>query len=141
MRRQSKVDQENGSFLQKLCMICCDEMPAQYFVDVNVAERLECWKQHLVCEYCLVSYVKNKINDANVKDIGCPCASSALDKCQNTFTKDQIIKMLQNDLDQQFINKDNQLSTTGYIYKYKRYLFNQNIDQNPNMRWCPVCSK
>jgi hypothetical protein len=28
-----------------------------------------------------------------------------------------------------------------WIFKYKKFLFNNLVDANPNLRWCPVCSK
>lgn len=27
------------------------------------------------------------------------------------------------------------------IFKYKKFLFNQHVESNPNCRWCPECSK
>ena len=33
------------------------------------------------------------------------------------------------------------VTSTDYVFKYKKFLFNNQVDCNPNLRWCPVCSQ
>ena len=34
-----------------------------------------------------------------------------------------------------------QYSNLDAVYKYKKFYFSQEIERNPNCRWCPECSK
>lgn len=47
--------------------------------------RLECWRQHTVCDDCLLSYITIKVQDADVLAIPCPCKSSKVKGCENEY--------------------------------------------------------
>ena len=134
-RKSNKVSEQS-------CGICGEP----FFDDVS-AERPSCAQDHIVCNECLVQYLKLKIKEGKVAEITCPCLQGE-SKCRNMYTEDQIIDILGNHA----INDDPEemlelsrksicVTNTDYIFKYKKFLFNHQVDCNPNLRWCPVCSK
>ena len=56
-------------------------------------------------------------------------------ECPNEFTEEQVLSIIKEFGEVSKINQD------SYLLKYKRFRFNQKLDNNPYMRWCPHCSK
>ena len=49
---------------------------------------LKCYQEHLICKDCLFNYIRIKISEGIVQDIGCPCNSLHSNNCQNIFIED-----------------------------------------------------
>jgi len=39
-------------------------------------KRLECWREHVLCDACMIGFILVKVQDADVLDIPCPCKSN-----------------------------------------------------------------
>lgn len=95
----SRRSQSKNSIIKRLsmrmephptqCLICQDEMPQEYFTTAEEpSDRLDCWREHMICKDCQLSYIQNKVQECKVQNIVCPKSSTALDKCPNTYTDD-----------------------------------------------------
>jgi hypothetical protein len=60
-RKSNKVSEQS-------CGIC-----GEPFFDNVSAERPSCAQDHIVCNECLVQYLKVKIREGKVAEITCPC--------------------------------------------------------------------
>ena len=62
-------------------------------------KRLECWREHVLCDACMIGFILVKVQDADVLDIPCPCKSNKVRSCENYFTEDQVVRILAENTD------------------------------------------
>mmetsp|Transcript_8068 Transcript_8068/g.13551 ORF Transcript_8068/g.13551 Transcript_8068/m.13551 type:complete len:101 (-) Transcript_8068:493-795(-) len=90
---------------------------------------MKCGEEHVVCNDCLLEYLRQKIENGEVERISCASSSSALSACQNIYHHSNVVSILMH------------FGQNEHIIKYKKFVFNHIVDTNPHIRWCPNCSK
>lgn len=123
----------------KICVICGDEVDLAKMEHNAQLRRLDCWREHVLCDSCTVGYLLVKVLDADVLDIPCPCKSNKVENCQNYFSQDQVIRILADnddleqfeeslradfDVEQRMYELAQKYKNLDQIYKYKKFHFN-----------------
>lgn len=89
-----------------------------------------CCPDHFMCQECLQGYMVSKIMEGICLNIRCPMNSKiTAENCQFIFSQQQVCQVIES------------CNINGLEQKFHRFLFAQKVDLNPNIRWCPNCTK
>eukprot|EP00450_Noctiluca_scintillans_P017870 CAMPEP_0194522724 /NCGR_PEP_ID=MMETSP0253-20130528/57401_1 /TAXON_ID=2966 /ORGANISM="Noctiluca scintillans" /LENGTH=353 /DNA_ID=CAMNT_0039367187 /DNA_START=36 /DNA_END=1094 /DNA_ORIENTATION=+ len=112
VRRDTPYSSFDGAFFR--CCVCLDELRLSEQVCMRRCSR----EAHATCLGCMKGYLKNRIQDARVNAIRCPCAPD--DGCMSTPTEDELMEWLDKET----------------LEKYHRFV---QMTAHPELRECPGC--